>query len=76
MHVKSAFLNGTIKEEVYTKQPDGFKELGKEDHVWRLKRALYGLKRAPRACYERLDTYLIQQGFKRGSTNNNLYYKI
>ena len=63
MDVKSAFLNGTLKEEVYTEQPDGFETPGKETYVWKLKKALYGLKQAPRAWYERLDKYLVQQEF-------------
>ena len=76
MDVKSAFLNGDLEEEVYIEQPDGF-ILGNDPNlVCRLKKALYGLKKAPRAWYYRLDKYLHQQGFSKGSADNNLYVKI
>ena len=76
MDVKSAFLNGDLNEEVYIEQPDGF-ILGNDPNlVCKLKKALYGLKQAPRAWYFRLDEYLHQQGFAKGSTDNNLYIKV
>eukprot|EP00253_Pinus_taeda_P035711 PITA_35711 len=76
MDVKSAFLNGDLDEEVYIEQPDGF-ILGNDPKlVCRLKNALYGLKQAPSTWYFRLDKYLHQQGFSKGSTDNNLYIKI
>ena len=58
MDVKTAFLNGELKEEVYIEQPEGFVAHSKETHVCRLKKALYKLKQAPRAWYECIDTYL------------------
>jgi hypothetical protein len=76
MDVKSAFLNGNLEEEVYIEQPEGFKLNNKGDYVCKLKKALYGIKQAPRAWYARLDSYLQRQGLKRGSTYNNLYSKI
>jgi len=75
MDVKSAFLNGDLEEEVYMEQPEGFQLSGDPDYVCRLKKALYGLKQAPHAWYHRLDKYLLQQGFKRGAADNNLYLK-
>jgi hypothetical protein len=63
MDVKTAFLNGFIKEEVYIEQPQGFEVHGRESHVCRLKKSLYGLKQAPRAWYSRIDNYLLQLGF-------------
>jgi hypothetical protein len=75
MDVKSAFLNGDLSEEVYMEQPEGFRLFDNPDLVCKLKKYLYGLKQAPRAWYHRLDTYLKDKGFKRGTTDNNLYIK-
>ena len=76
MDVKSTFLNGELKEEVYMEQPEGFNLAKGKDFVCKLKKALYGLKQAPRAWYERLDHYLQQQGFKKGVAGSNLYIKM
>ncbi|GJW63413.1 retrovirus-related pol polyprotein from transposon TNT 1-94 [Tanacetum coccineum] len=62
MDVKTAFLNGPLKEEVYVSQPEGFIDPEFPDHVYRLKKALYGLKQAPRAWYEKLSSFLIEHG--------------
>jgi transposase InsO family protein len=75
MDVKSSFLNGDLKEEVYMEQPEGFQLSDNPDFVCKLKKALYGLKQAPRAWYYRLDKYLQDKGFKRGTIDNNLYIK-
>jgi hypothetical protein len=64
MDVKSAFLNGPIKEEVYVEQPPGFEDIEYPNHVYKLSKALYGLKQAPRAWYECLRDFLITNGFK------------
>jgi hypothetical protein len=66
MDVKSAFLNGPIKEEVYVEQPPGFEDSEYPNHVYKLSKALYGLKQAPRAWYECLRDFLITNGFKVG----------
>jgi len=63
MDVKSAFLNGDLKEEVYVKQPPGFTVAGKEKMVYRLRKALYGLRQAPRAWNTKLDATLKEMGF-------------
>jgi hypothetical protein len=76
MDVKTAFLNGEIEEEVYMEQPDGFVTHEKESHVCRLKKALYGLKKAPRAWYEKIDGYLMSLGFSKSVVDPNLYYHI
>jgi hypothetical protein len=64
MDVKSAFLNGPIKEELYVEQPSGFEDSEYPNHVYKLSKALYGLKQAPRQWYECLRDFLITNGFK------------
>ena len=76
MDVKTAFLHGAIKEEVYVKQPLGFEVQDRDTHVCRLKKALYGLKQAPRAWYERIDSYLMKLGFTCSNVDPNLYFKV
>ena len=73
MDVKSAFLNGDVKEEVFVKQPPSFEDAELPNHVFRLNKALYGLKQAPRAWYERLSKFLLKNGFKRGKIDNTLF---
>ena len=73
MDVKSAFLNGLLKEEVYIEQPNGVQISEDETQVCKLKKALYGLKQAPRAWYSKLDAYLRRLNFRRGTVDNNLY---
>jgi hypothetical protein len=75
MDVKSSFLNGDIKEEVYMEQPDGFQLSDNPDFVCKLKKSLYGFKKAPRAWYSRLDKYIQDKGFKRGTIDCKLYIK-
>jgi hypothetical protein len=76
MNVKSTFLNGELEEEFYIEQPTKFQLSGNIDYVCKLKKALYGLKQTPRAWYSRLDKYLQQGGFRKGSVDNNLYIKV
>nr|GEU59793.1 copia protein [Tanacetum cinerariifolium] len=66
MDVKTAFLYGPLKEEVYINQPDGFVDPYHTDKVYRLKKALYGLKQAPRAWYDELSKFLLSKGFTKG----------
>ncbi|GJX86150.1 putative ribonuclease H-like domain-containing protein [Tanacetum coccineum] len=75
MDVKSAFLYGTIEEEVYVSQPPGFKEPDHPDKVYKVVKALYGLHQAPRAWYETLANYLLGNGFKRGKIDQTLFIK-
>jgi hypothetical protein len=75
MDVKSAFLNGLIKEEVYVEQPLGFEDSEYPNHVYKLSKALYGLKQAQRAWYECLRDFLITNGFKVGKVDPTLFTK-
>ncbi|GJX42293.1 retrovirus-related pol polyprotein from transposon TNT 1-94 [Tanacetum coccineum] len=73
MDVKTAFLNGPLKEEVYVSQPDGFVNPNFPDHVYRLKKVLYGLKQAPQAWYDKLSSFLIEHHFTKGIVNPTLF---
>ncbi|GJU40018.1 putative ribonuclease H-like domain-containing protein [Tanacetum coccineum] len=75
MDVKSAFLYGKIKKEVYVCQPPGFEDLELPNRVYKVEKALYGLHQAPRAWYEILSTYLLDNGFKRGQIDKTLFIK-
>nr|GEX50462.1 hypothetical protein [Tanacetum cinerariifolium] len=72
MDVKTAFLNGNLREEVYISQPDGFVDPDNPNHVYKLKKALYGLKQAPRAWYDMLSSFLLSQDFSKGSVDPTL----
>jgi hypothetical protein len=73
--VKSTFLNGPIKEEVYVEQPPSFEDSEYPNHVYKISKALYGLKQAPRAWYECLRDFLITNGFKVGKADPTLFTK-
>nr|GFC94860.1 copia protein [Tanacetum cinerariifolium] len=73
MDVKTAFLYGPLKEEVYVNQPDGFVDPYHSEKVYRLKKALYGLKQAPRAWYDELSKFLLSKGFTKGSIDPTLF---
>ncbi|GJR51994.1 putative ribonuclease H-like domain-containing protein [Tanacetum coccineum] len=75
MDVKSAFLYGTIEEEVYVSQPPGFVDPEFPEKVYKVEKALYGLHQAPRAWYDTLSTYLLDNGFFRGQIDKTLFIK-
>ncbi|GJT85594.1 putative ribonuclease H-like domain-containing protein [Tanacetum coccineum] len=75
MDVKSAFLYGTIEEEVYVHQPPGFVDPAHPNKVYKVIKALYGLHQAPRAWYETLSSFLMENGFKRGTIDKTLFIK-
>ncbi|GKA80808.1 putative ribonuclease H-like domain-containing protein [Tanacetum coccineum] len=75
MDVKSAFLYGTIKEEVYVHQPPGFVDPAHPNKVYKVVKALYGLHQAPRAWYETLSSFLLENGFRRGTIYKTLFIK-
>nr|GEU82165.1 retrovirus-related Pol polyprotein from transposon TNT 1-94 [Tanacetum cinerariifolium] len=73
MDVKTAFLNGELKEEVYVSQPEGFVDPDHPTHVYRLKKALYGLKQAPQAWYDTLSRFLLDNNFSKGAVDPTLF---
>ncbi|GJR42398.1 putative ribonuclease H-like domain-containing protein [Tanacetum coccineum] len=75
MDVKSAFLYDKIEEEVYVYQPLGFEDLEFPDRVYKVEKALYGLHQASRAWYETLSTYLLDNGFQKGTIDKTLFIK-
>ncbi|GKB18028.1 ribonuclease H-like domain-containing protein [Tanacetum coccineum] len=75
MDVKSDFLYGKIEEEVYVCQPPGFEDPDFPDRVYKVEKALYGLHQAPKAWYETLSTYLLDNGFQRGKIDKTLFIK-
>nr|GFA02667.1 retrovirus-related Pol polyprotein from transposon TNT 1-94 [Tanacetum cinerariifolium] len=68
MGVKTTFLNGPLKEEVYVAQSDGFVDPNHPEKVYRLRKALYGLKQAPKAWYDELSKFLTSKGFTKGQS--------
>eukprot|EP00253_Pinus_taeda_P034774 PITA_34774 len=75
MDVKSAFLNGVLKEEVYVEHALGYEKKGEEHKVCKLKKALYGLKQTPRAWYSRIDSYLLDNEFDKCEGEPTVYIK-
>ncbi|GJV94075.1 retrovirus-related pol polyprotein from transposon TNT 1-94 [Tanacetum coccineum] len=75
MDVKTAFLNGNLREEAYVSHPDGFVDKDKQNHLYKLKKALYGLKQAPRVWYDMLSSFLISQDFSKGSVDPTLFIR-
>ena len=75
MDVKYVFLNGILEEEFYVEQPPSYTIKGHEHKVLKMKKALYGLRQAPRAWYNRIDSYLMNNGFNRSSNESTLYNK-
>nr|GEW31948.1 retrovirus-related Pol polyprotein from transposon TNT 1-94 [Tanacetum cinerariifolium] len=75
MDVKTAFLHGTLKEDVYVCQPEGFIDADHPSHVYKLKKALYGLKQVPRASYDELSMFLLQNHFFKDSIDPTLFIR-
>nr|GEU32808.1 retrovirus-related Pol polyprotein from transposon TNT 1-94 [Tanacetum cinerariifolium] len=75
MDVKTAFLHGSLKEDVYVCQPKGFIDADHPSHVYKLKKPLYGLKQAPRAWYDELSTFLLQNHFFKGTIDLTLFIR-
>nr|GEV46500.1 putative RNA-directed DNA polymerase [Tanacetum cinerariifolium] len=75
MDVKSAFLHGTLQENVYVQQPQGYVVKDSEHKVYKLQKALYGLKQAPKAWYSRIEAYFVNEGFIRSKSEHTLFIK-
>jgi len=75
MDVKSVFLNGYLNEEVYVEQPKGFIDPSFPDHVYKLRKSLYGLNQASRALYERLTEFLVNNGYRKGGIDKTFFVK-
>nr|GEY21139.1 hypothetical protein [Tanacetum cinerariifolium] len=73
MDVKTAFMHGSLKEDVYVCQPEGFIDVDHPSHIYKLKKALYGLKQVSRAWYDELSTFLLQNGFSKGIIDLTLF---
>nr|GEX34433.1 retrovirus-related Pol polyprotein from transposon TNT 1-94 [Tanacetum cinerariifolium] len=73
--VKTAFLHGSLKEDVYVCQPEGFIDVDHPSHVYKSKKALYGLKQAPRAWYDELSMFLLQNHFFKGTIDLTLFIR-
>nr|GFA94270.1 hypothetical protein [Tanacetum cinerariifolium] len=75
MDMKTTFLHGTLKEDVFVCQPKGFIDADHPSHVFKLKKALYGLKQVQRAWYDELSTFLLQNHFFKGTTDPTLFIR-
>jgi hypothetical protein len=75
LDVKSAFLHGDLSEEVFVQQPLGYEKKGEEGKVYKLRKALYVLKQAPRAWYSKIESYFIREGFERCFCEHTLFTK-
>ena len=76
LDIKSVFLHGELKKDVYVEQPLGYIQKGKEERVYKLKKTLYGLKQAPRAWYNKIKAYFVKEGFVRYDYEHTLFVKI
>ena len=75
LDVKTTFLHGDLKEEIYMEQPKGFVATGQEHLVCRLRKSLYGLKQAPRQWYKKLDDFIQSIGLLKSDEDHCLFTK-
>lgn len=73
LDVKTAFLNGTLDEEIYMEHPEGYEVKGKEEMVCLLRKSLYGLKQSPRQSNKRFDGFMKEQGFRQSPYDQCVY---
>ena len=76
MDMKTTFLNGVVRDEVYVEKSLGFETHDRQSHVQRWKKALYGLKQVPRTWYGRIDNFLMSLNFTKSKVDYNLCNKI
>ena len=76
MDVKTPFLNGDLKEEVYMEQPEGFILSGNEKKVCKLVKSLYGLKQTPKQWHEKFDKAILLNGFHHNGVDKCMYSKF
>nr|MCG7218401.1 hypothetical protein [Candidatus Liberibacter asiaticus] len=69
-------LHGELSEDVYVDQPLGYIKVGEEDKVYKLKKALYGLRQAPRAWYSKIEGYFVESGFEKCDYEHTLFVKV
>ncbi|GJY32651.1 retrovirus-related pol polyprotein from transposon TNT 1-94, partial [Tanacetum coccineum] len=75
MDVKTAFFHGSLKEDVYVCQLEGFIDADHPNHVYKLNKALYGLKQAPRAWYDEMSKFLQQNHFNNGTIDPTMFIR-
>jgi hypothetical protein len=75
LDVKTSFLHGDLKEEIYMQQPQGYEIKGNKTLVWRLKRSLYALKQDPRKFYFKFDRFMKEQDYSRFHSDHCVYFK-
>nr|GFB30673.1 copia protein [Tanacetum cinerariifolium] len=75
MDVKTTFLHGSLKEDIYVCQPEGFIDADHPSHVYKLKKDLYGLKQAPKAWYDELSKFLLRNHFFKGTIDPTLFIR-
>ena len=76
MDIKTVYLNGSLEETIYMKQPEGFIQQGQEPMVCKLNRSIYGLKQASRSWNIRFDTTIKSYGFDQNLDEPCVYKKI
>ena len=75
LDVKSTFLHGELSEDVYIEQPKGYMKKGKEHKVYKLHKALYGLRQAPRAWFSHIESHFVKKGFQKCPNEQTLFIK-
>lgn len=75
LDIKTAFLHGDLKKEIYMEQLEGFEVKGKKHLVYKLNKSLYGLKQALRLWYKKFDSFMMDHGCKRTTSDHSVFTK-